>query len=244
MNYTADKLGHLLYSILYKCVPKLKPRRKITISNNIYHIVVARYSENISWLRSEVKNCIIYNKGNKLNLSNEIMLKNVGRESHTYLHYIINYYENLPEVVVFTQGCISDHRNLTLKDLMNMKDEALERGKSIPCLKYNYTSEDKGSFENKKPWTPVWNKGKNKFYLEKNYKNKKPILFIDWFISNISDNYPNPIEVYRAGIFAVKKELILKNSKSYYQNLIEELIHSRNPAEGHFFERSWYYIFE
>lgn len=209
-----------------------------------YEIVVARYLENVSWLQSEFKYCIIYNKGKKLNLYNEKMLKNVGRESHTYLYYIINNYRKLPNVVIFTQGHINDHRNLTLSDLLKMKDEALELGKSIPCLKYNNIGEEKGSFENKMPWTPVWNKGKSKFYLENNYKNNKPILFIDWFKSNICERYPNPIEIYRSGIFAIRKDLILKNPKSYYQNLISELIHSSNPAEGHFFERSWYYIFQ
>ena len=36
-----------------------------------YKIVVARYNENIEWLNSEKSNCIIYNKGNKLNIDNE-----------------------------------------------------------------------------------------------------------------------------------------------------------------------------
>ena len=55
-----------------------------------YKIVVARYNENIDWLKSEMNNCIIYNKGNKLNIPNEIMLENVGRESEKYLNFIIN----------------------------------------------------------------------------------------------------------------------------------------------------------
>lgn len=28
-----------------------------------YKIIVARYNENIDWLNSEMKNCIVYNKG-------------------------------------------------------------------------------------------------------------------------------------------------------------------------------------
>ena len=40
-----------------------------------YKIVVARYNENIDWLDPVMNNCIIYNKGNKLNLKNEIMGK-------------------------------------------------------------------------------------------------------------------------------------------------------------------------
>jgi len=36
-----------------------------------YKIIVARYNEDIEWLNSEKENCIIYNKGNKLNICNE-----------------------------------------------------------------------------------------------------------------------------------------------------------------------------
>lgn len=68
------------------------------------------YNENIEWLNSEMSNCIIYNKCNKLNIYNEILLENLGRESETYLHYIITNYYNLPDVVVFTQAIISDHK--------------------------------------------------------------------------------------------------------------------------------------
>ena len=58
--------------------------------NEGYKIIVARYNEDIDWLASEMHNCIIYNKGEKLGLSNEICLPNVGRESETYLNYIIS----------------------------------------------------------------------------------------------------------------------------------------------------------
>jgi len=60
-----------------------------------YKIIVSRYNENIDWLSAEMNNCIIYNKGISLGISNEIMLQNVGRESETYLHYIITNYNNL-----------------------------------------------------------------------------------------------------------------------------------------------------
>lgn len=69
-----------------------------------YKIVVARYNENIDWLNDENDNCIIYNKGDKLGMDNEILLDNLGRESETYLNYIIQNYHSLPDVVVFTQA--------------------------------------------------------------------------------------------------------------------------------------------
>jgi len=207
-----------------------------------YKIIVARYNENIDWLNEEFSNCIIYNKGDPLkplNLSNEIMLNNVGRESETYLNYIITNYNNLPDVIVFTQARISDHRGKDdVEYLLKLKDQAFEYGKSIPPITH---------FSNHKNlycWDREWNVHNERYELHNNYKNNERISFYDWFILNINSNYPNPINIYSNGIFAVKRELILKNSIEYYKKLITYVSHNINPAEGHFFERSWYYIFD
>ena len=85
----------------------------------------------IKWLKSEKDNCIFYNKGNKIGIENEIMLKNAGRESETYLNYIITIYDNLPDIVVFTQGNISDHRTGRVQHLLDLKDSALINGKYL-----------------------------------------------------------------------------------------------------------------
>lgn len=70
-------------------------------------LVVARYNENIDWLKNTALNYIIFNKGEAnlpLWVKNEIKLPNIGREAHTYLTYIILNYDNLPEHSVFVQG--------------------------------------------------------------------------------------------------------------------------------------------
>ena len=202
-----------------------------------FKIVVARYNESIDWLNDITDHCIIYNKGVPLNLTNEITLENVGRESHTYLYYIINNYENLPDIVVFTQGNISDHRPPGKSEyLLKLKTEAQEYGKSKPYGVYS-------SYGNQSTcWDPEFNKKGDEFMMSDNYKNKH-LTFIEWYIKHVSPFYPNPINLYCSGLFAVKKELILLNTKEYYQSLLEECNHHVNPIEGHFFERSWYYIF-
>lgn len=101
-----------------------------------YTIVVARYNENIDWLLPEMKNCIIFNKGKPIGLTNEISLPNVGREADTYLNYIIQYYNAFPDVVVFTQGNISDHHKEGLAYLLQIKDDALTRDKSFASYGY------------------------------------------------------------------------------------------------------------
>jgi len=202
-----------------------------------YKIIVARYNENIEWLKSEMSNCIIYNKGNKLNIDNEIFLENVGREAETYLHYIITNYDNLPDVVVFTQARIEDHKGSNdVNYLLNIKNEALEHNKSCNYFTHNDIGNDCNFDKN-------WNLIPEGYYLGNNYKNNKPILFLDWFKTNIDLTYPNPIIVYIAAIFAVKKELIINKPIEYYKRLILEVKHHDNPPEAGFFERSWYYIF-
>ena len=202
-----------------------------------YKIVVARYNENIEWLNAEMEHCIIYNKGDRLYLNNEIMLKNVGRESETYLQYIIQNYSNLPDVVVFTQAQISDHRGVDdVNHLIRLKHEALFYSKSQPSYKHYDIGE---SID----WDKKWNVRDGSYFSYNNYKNNHLVSYYAWFIKNINPKYPTPLKIYTNGIFAVRKEHILFMPIEYYKKLILEVNYSDNPVEGHFFERSWYYIF-
>jgi len=199
-----------------------------------YKIIVARYNENIEWLNNEMDNCIIYNKGEALGLNNEIMLENFGRESETYLRYIIDNYDQLPDIIIFTQANISDHRGSNdINYLLGIKNDAFVNGKSYPC----YHDETCTYCW----WN--WNFQEGKYFLEDNYKNNIPILFKDWFNTWVNKDFPNPIYIFWHGIFSVRKEYILKRTYEYYKQLIGQVNHHVNPAEGHFFERSWYHIF-
>ena len=182
-----------------------------------------------------MSNCIIYNKGDKLDINNEIFLENVGRESETYLHYIITNYSNLPDVVVFTQARISDHKHGEINYLINIKNEALQHNKS-----QNFYIHNEGT---NRHCNKIWNLRQDGYFLKDNYKNNNPITFVEWFKNNIDINYPNPIYLYWNAIFAVKKENIINKPIEYYKKLILEVNHHINSTEGHFFERSWYYIF-
>jgi len=69
-------------------------------------IVVARHNENLEWLKTLAWDYIVYNKGEELPkwVKNVVNLQNIGREAHTYLTYIIDHYDNLPDYVAFVQG--------------------------------------------------------------------------------------------------------------------------------------------
>ena len=70
-------------------------------------IVVSRYDENIEWCKPYAEMCVVYNKGEPLknNFGCKIRhLKNVGRESHTYLSHIVYNWDTLNEYTLFLRG--------------------------------------------------------------------------------------------------------------------------------------------
>lgn len=227
-----------------------------------YKIVVSRYTEDLSWLDEggeEVRiNTLIYNKGEALGLPNEVLLPNIGRESHTYLNFIETHYDALPDVVVFSQGDVSDHSHVMggkspLNHLLSMKDHAAIFGKSKPFVThYNGSTPTDDGDARSRPLN-LFDSNFNHhpgFSMATVYNTGTasctPITFGDWFMTFIAaegDSYPNPINIYPNALFAVQRKLIRSRPVAFYNALAKEVGHDPNPVEGHFMERSWYYIF-
>ncbi len=81
-------------------------------------LVIARYNEDVQWLKDVNLDTVVYNKGNDFNLQSikgckdklqEFKLPNVGRESHTLLHHIIKNYDDLCNTTIFLQANPFDH---------------------------------------------------------------------------------------------------------------------------------------
>ena len=75
---------------------------------------------------------------------------------------------------------------------------------------------------------------------------KPAIISFKDFLSIFSDD--NEINFGRllwshGAIFSVSRELIKQNSLELYIYLYKLVCNHKNPEEGHYFERSWYYIF-
>ena len=75
-------------------------------------LIISRFNEDLDWLNNHKSfKIIIYNKGEKLNnqnFNNIFNIKNVGRESQTFLYHIVKNYKKLDEVNIFLQGRIDD----------------------------------------------------------------------------------------------------------------------------------------
>jgi hypothetical protein len=72
-----------------------------------YHIVVAKYKEDISWTKN-LENVFVYDKSDDP-VEGAIARPNVGREAETFMWHILQNYDNLPDHLIFLQGCPFPH---------------------------------------------------------------------------------------------------------------------------------------
>ncbi len=184
-----------------------------------YHIVVARYNEDISWLPQGDPYVKVYDKGPGGNLPN------IGRESHTYITYIVDNYDNLPDIVFFTQGSPDHTGGLSVEQFTNIPGPCSENHHVTKGPYYQFDPDGHLRLEPLKPCE---------------------LNFYDWFSMYISSDVDprGDITWYMGATFSVKSERILTRSREYYVELLNQFPkdHS-NPEVGHYFERSWYYMF-
>ncbi len=226
--------------------------------NNQNHqntIVIARYKEDVSYLlNDEFKNynIIIYNKGDEItnpeiiNKYKIIELPNVGKCDHTYLHHIIENYENISNVTIFLPASFyfmdyKKNRGLEIIKRVNNTNNSVfpasHLNGSVYETDYLYhfqLDEWKTSFEGNQ---------ENNQQNNTNYNTLiSPIRpYGVWFEKHFPNN-TCPYVTYM-GMFAISKDDIYKNHIEKYKELISYVDHHVNPEAGHYIERAWVPLF-
>lgn len=180
-------------------------------------LVISRYNEDISWSDCFKGRRIIYDKSDDVIDSSEyVKLPNVGREGHTYLHYIVENYNDLPRAIVFTQGDPSDHV-YNMDYFINNVDVLLREKPNmyLPLSNKSVTMENMHD-----PWDvhmPLSN------YWVKIFREPPPIHYNCFF----------------CGIFYTTRALIHRHPLKFYQNMLELMNKENQPYFGYILERLW-----
>jgi len=186
-----------------------------------YHLVVAKYKEDIRWTdHINPENLYIYDKSGEK--SSYIHLENVGRESHTYIHHIIEHYDNLPDYLIFVQGNPFDHINKDIYNDINIftiQKYILKlidlQPKSITSFYGNYYKEHINVFKGLK--------------LKEYYRY--------FFNSDIEE-----LEFSPGCQYIIPKNDILKYSNNFYINLLDMLINGDVPNITDIIINKWHNI--
>jgi hypothetical protein len=191
------------------------------------------------------------------------VLSNVGREGHTYAHFIT---EILPKevgvgvakqresIVVFLQDDIGyNHLNactlphgclLDLEELVRLASSSNGFGcwSSPPNIEYVFRrrGEDASAYHNTVMLSQFEARAYKNTYRNDNimFKSSHANIGEYWLTINLTLSQ-QVIPVCYGGIFAASVENIYKQDMNMYKKIRESLTRGDNIEEGHFVERSW-----
>jgi hypothetical protein len=197
-----------------------------------HRLVVSRFREEVSWAEA-FGTYTIYNKGRDdlpaRVRSNSIRLPNVGREAHTYIHHIVENYDKLEDIIIFSQGGYAAHVNKNPEEFFRASLDIEERGFSV-----NLADKVPALGSNARSFVLNWH-GTNLY-------TKEPYNLGEWWEKTTGEAWIRSKTVFWSATFSVKREFILRRSRESYIRLLKTLDWSQAPMEAHFCERSWFNI--
>jgi hypothetical protein len=147
-------------------------------------IVIARYNENLDWLKKIKKSkdikITVYNKGKDDIEVPFIPLQNKGGESQTYLYHIINNYDNLADQTIFCKGDSIFHSPNFL-DLINKYRKKFEPVQ--PLSAWDFSEKEHPNFLSNPP-LPILEKTKDLWF------GKKARVHVEYMDNNFVTVYP------------------------------------------------------
>lgn len=192
----------------------------------MYDVVVAKYKENIDWIRllfdansSVINRFYVYDKSEcEWTPPKDLpvvfsKLPNIGREGGTFLHHITTHWDQLAECTLFLQGNPLDH--------MSTSDMAI----SLPVHEYVHGM----------PFYPRWI-CRETFFLD---VSKSPYqLPVSTKLNQYFSRHSNSHEVtFATGAqYIVPRNILHARAKAFYDGLLEEMHRLKNEDENTFEE--------
>ncbi len=197
-------------------------------------LVVARYHEDLQWVRRVPKRfrVTVYNKGRDepalwRRMNQDVSpLPNVGREAHTYLHHIVERYDQLADVTVFAQGKPFDHVPSFHRTMHQLAFHKLAVNGFLWMGFIIDRDDATGSllFQN-------WSRNTE----------RRPLAMDRFWRALWDEPAPDQVTFYPSGHFAVTAAQIRRRPRSFYQRALQ--ISAADDDMAHCFERTWDRLF-
>ena len=210
-------------------------------------LVVNQYKYDISWVSKYTDNYIVYDKGDTETEGDKIIkLPNIGSNIHTWFYYIIQNYDNLPDVIIFAKGNISP-RHCKEEKLLKL----INNNKFTPLESYEHVDTSDGSamrLTDDGGYMEINNSWYVPHHVSRHFRSYNEFLKTVFVNPEISQWVRFP----PGANYIVPRENILKYEKRFYQKLSSFVDYEasywecsgRNkiPAECHIIERALYTI--
>lgn len=180
----------------------------------------------MSWLKEYTDDYVLYDRS-EVPIEGSIVVPNIGSDIYDKFTYIIDNYDNLPEIAIYTKANIFKY--ITKEEFDLIKDNKT----FTPILSQKH-----------KTYFPICYYKNNLFHEINNYwylkkgKNKKR----KELIKLLGIKYKLYLAFAPGSNYIVPRENILKHPKEFYIKLREFLASEIYPEEAYIIERSLYYL--
>lgn len=194
--------------------------------------ILINYNFTPDWIHEYTDDYLIYDRSNsgkylkRFPQDKIIYTENIGNVDYDRLSYIIENYDDLPEVFLLSKSNLFKYISKEEFDLV--KDNKT----FTPLLTQNH-----------KVYEPIC-RYVDGMYLEYNNSWYVPAYFTQYLTYNEWANqfgFPTPeyLTFNPGGNFILTKEVVHKHPKKLYEDLRETLGYTELPAEAHFMERTY-----
>jgi hypothetical protein len=188
--------------------------------------IISRYNHDISWIPEYTDDYVLYDRSQEPT-PGSIVVPNIGSDIYDKLTYIIENYENLPEIAVYTKANIFKY--ITKEEFDKIKDNK----NFTPILSFKH----KVRFPICYYMNGLYHEINNYWYLKSHPAKRKKEL-----VDFLGIKYKLYLAFAPGSNYIVPRENILKHSKDFYIKLRSFLDWTVYPGEAQIIERSLYYI--
>lgn len=192
--------------------------------------ILSRYNHDVSWLKDYTDDYVIYDRSEvPLDDPNVIKVPNIGSDIYDKLTYIIDNYDHLPKIAVYTKANLFKY--ISKEEFDDIKDTKT----FTPILTQNH-----------KTYLPICYYDREMYHELNNYWyiNSHPVKSMESMIELLQLINNNPIyhEFAPGSNYILPRTNILKHTKVYYMKLRSHLDWSVYPGEAQIIERNLYHI--
>ena len=192
--------------------------------------IISTYNQDIEWAKEYSNDIVVYDRSEQP-LEGTIKVDNIGTDIADKFKFIIDNYDNLPEIAVYTKANLFKY--ISKEEFDKVKNSKV----FTPLLTQkhevdgviNFYSEDK-----------MYNEINNYFYLNPHpCKSKESFNELIYLLGMDKREYN---EFAPGSNYLLPKENILKHPKEFYEKLRSYLMWDRYPGEAQLLERNLYYL--
>lgn len=222
-------------------------------SPEVLGIVVSRYQEPLDPWAAVAANTYLYAKFDTPQANDTVQhdsfrlyqqLPNAGREGQTYCHHIYTHYDDLEEIMIFSQANPFD---ILVPETNNTKQMVERAVQTPPAHEYPVTIYNHALVHDLADWTKInWSSPAESYWITASEISSLTLAPYDmatfWRII-FGAEHPPAVRVDHGATFAVRREAILQHPRELYGNCLKQYANagqaSVNPEVGFFMERIW-----